>query len=888
LKEMERDMLSADKLLSAVLVATALLAQPLGAGAAEFFDDFNYAEGSPQDPVDPEFQCFGWYVRTEAGGPGPAGAAWRADYVTWVDDPALPGNRVMRLRASTDGTGAGTFQSEVDTNLDLFHEGTYCARMRFVDPPPGAGQPSVQAFTTYKGLLCDLNYSECDVEYTPLDPWSTRCGTLPALHLQTWEQYCDDPYVLDMTPATPSPLCGSLAGWHTCTLVISGGTVRYYIDGLRRASHSGEYYPESTMRILLLHWFHQQLNPGVSADLTMEVDWIYHAQNTVLSTSQVQSIVSQFRSAGVTRLNTLITIPDCNNNGTPDWCEPDGDGDGTIDACDTCPTLASPIQTDTDDDGLGDPCDNCPTDPNPGQEDADMDGIGDACDTSRVWRVKWDAAGAGTGLAWEDAFPDLQSALTVALSGDEIWVAEGTYRPAPPGGDRSASFRIVSGTGLYGGFTGTELQRSQRDPHAHPTVLSGDLNDDDGPLFANNAENSFVVVDASGADFSTSVDGFTVSGGNGTYSGGMFFDGGNLTVSFCTFTGNVAMFGGAVCMHESTATFSRCFFSGNAASLDGGAVYIDLGSDPNFSACVFECNSAEYGGGAVRVLMSEPLFVSCMFRGNTGQYGGAVQHYESTGPLLANSLFTGNYATASGGAIHNTNSSPLLINCTVSRNSAAIEGGGLLGWVPSMALVANSIFWGNSDYSGSGERAQVTMDTADLYYCCVQNWTGLSPGTAVSGADPLLVDPDGLDNVPGNEDDNLRLRSGSPYIDAGDNTLLPPDVFDLDADGDTTEPLALDVAGYRRLEDAVLVPDTGFGTPPLVDLGPYEYVPVVPGDLEYDRDVDLTDVQYFDLCALGPGIPQPDPACTEADLDVDGDIDQTDFGILQTSYGRQE
>ncbi|GEM_PF-2275256 len=809
--------------------------------AADFFDDFSYAGGGVDDPVDPQLQCFGWYVRSGSGGPGPTGATWREDYVTWADDPSIPGNRVMRLRATTDGTAEGTFQSEVDSDGDPFLEGTYSARIKFADNIAGAVQPSVQAFVTYKGLVCDPSYSECDIEYTPADPWSTRCGASPALHLQTWEQFCDNPFVEEKLPGMPSPVCGTLAGWHTCTVQISDGTVRYYVDGVLQASHGGRYYPESSMRILLLHWFADPLRAGVYADLTMEVDWIYHAKDTILTAAQTESAVAAYRASGVTRHNGLGTFPDCNANAIPDWCESDSDGDGVI----------------------------------------------DACDDTKVWRVKWDATGAQTGLTWADAFTGLQSALSAAKAGDEIWVAAGTYQPALPDGDRNLSFRLVSGVGVYGGFAGHEYRRVERNPSLNVTVLSGDLNGNDGALPVNNADNSYVVVAASATDSSTTLDGFTVTGANGTYGGGLFLDGGTVTVHSCTFIGNSAAFGGAICMHESEPTVSRCYFGGNQVLQDGGALYLDLGSAPRIIACVFEGNEAGYAGGAARVLTSSPLFISCTFRGNRAQYGGAIQHYESAAPMFADCLLSGNVAGGAGGAIHNTDSSPLVINCTIGFNSAA-QGGGLLGWPPSMTTVANSIVWGNSDLTGNGEQAQVTTATASLSYCCVQNWTGTAGGTAVSAADPLFVDADGPDNVLGNEDDNYRLRGGSPCIDAGDNLILPPDVADLDADGDKTEPIALDVAGYRRLEDAVAVPDTGLGTAPLVDLGPFEYVPVAPGDFDYDRDVDLADLQHLLVCARGPAIPQTLPECLDADLDGDGDVDQTDFGLLQQFLGTRE
>ncbi|GAG05797.1 unnamed protein product, partial [marine sediment metagenome] len=43
--------------------------------------------------------------------------------------------------------------------------------------------------------------------------------------------------------------------------------------------------------------------------------------------------------------------------------------------------------------------------------------------------VNDDAIGANNGFSWMDAFTELQSALDIATSGDQIWVAAGTYLP---------------------------------------------------------------------------------------------------------------------------------------------------------------------------------------------------------------------------------------------------------------------------------------------------------------------------------------------------------------------------------------------------------------------------------------------------------------------------
>jgi hypothetical protein len=61
----------------------------------------------------------------------------------------------------------------------------------------------------------------------------------------------------------------------------------------------------------------------------------------------------------------------------------DIDGDGIADSIDNCPHAANADQADGDGDGVGNICDNCPTGANPDQSDIDDDGYGDVCDSDR-------------------------------------------------------------------------------------------------------------------------------------------------------------------------------------------------------------------------------------------------------------------------------------------------------------------------------------------------------------------------------------------------------------------------------------------------------------------------------------------------------------------------
>lgn len=57
------------------------------------------------------------------------------------------------------------------------------------------------------------------------------------------------------------------------------------------------------------------------------------------------------------------------------------------------------------------------------------------------------------GSTWANAYTSLQDALTTAVSGDEIWVAEGTYKPGLGDGDSLIVSRI--------GFCSNDLCRHQ-------------------------------------------------------------------------------------------------------------------------------------------------------------------------------------------------------------------------------------------------------------------------------------------------------------------------------------------------------------------------------------------------------------------------------------------
>src|SRR5262249_48867379 len=118
----------------------------------------------------------------------------------------------------------------------------------------------------------------------------------------------------------------------------------------------------------------------------------------------------------------------------------------------------------------------CPARKAPARLLLTLEALEDRTVPSAVWYVNSSAAGSNTGTSWANAYTDLQAALQnpSLSSGDQVWVAEGTYRPTG-GNDRTISFALRGGVAVYGGFAGSEAQLAQRDLAHHVTTLSGDI-----------------------------------------------------------------------------------------------------------------------------------------------------------------------------------------------------------------------------------------------------------------------------------------------------------------------------------------------------------------------------------------------------------------------------
>ncbi|MGB2864176.1 MAG: right-handed parallel beta-helix repeat-containing protein, partial [Sedimentisphaerales bacterium] len=253
---------------------------------------------------------------------------------------------------------------------------------------------------------------------------------------------------------------------------------------------------------------------------------------------------------------------------------------------------------------------------------------------------------------------------------------------------------------------------------------------------------------------------------------------------------------------QSTPMLVNCTFTANFAEDNGGAIY-SVENNPNLTNCIFSENSAGYGGGGICFNNSDPNLTGCSFSENSARYGGGMYN-DSSNLTLTYCTLIANSGYDYGGGMYNTGSSNLsLNNCIVVANRANSYGGGMSSNNSDLTLT-NCTFTGNSAPDGSAiafnSREQRGQSSAGIIDCILwdggniiwindnstiamsySNIRGGWIGTGNIDADPLFADPNGPDNIPGTEDDDLRLAPSSPCVDAGDPNYAPgPNKKDLD------------------------------------------------------------------------------------------------------------
>jgi hypothetical protein len=408
--------------------------------------------------------------------------------------------------------------------------------------------------------------------------------------------------------------------------------------------------------------------------------------------------------------------------------------------------------------------------------------------------VDLDATGNNDGTSWADAFTDLQDGIVAAENSsiaDTVWVAEGTYKPTS-GTDRNQRFDITgNGVKIFGGFNGTETSFGQRDVQSNPTIISGDLSDNDNPndvtytsLFR--ADNSYKLfyVDADNIE----INGFTLKGGQANNTNNNFSnrgaavykeaDAANFSIVHCIVTENVANREGTLHLPfniNSTLTIESCEFSNNFGRYGAGFAANHTSSSTSLTALVNNCLFHNNVSGDVATGDGFTASSFGFFLNN----GGTIN------VTITNNTFTQNFDLGTNGSDKGT----VVLRRFASGDVLNVE-------------MHNNIFWDNFiDNSGGVNPQVIGLMNANLPITTLNfthnnsNQTNLSSKASnlteanTTNLDPLFVDELNLD---------FQLQSSSPMIDAGDNTQVPCGITE-------------DILGNNRFENTT------------VDRGAYEF-----------------------------------------------------------------
>ncbi|MFD2574622.1 beta strand repeat-containing protein, partial [Spirosoma soli] len=219
--------------------------------------------------------------------------------------------------------------------------------------------------------------------------------------------------------------------------------------------------------------------------------------------------------------------------------------------------------------------------------------------------VKANATGANTGLSWQDAFTDLQSALKYPCLGSlrEIWIARGVYnRGAQP-------FSMLPDVAIYGGFEGTETDLSQRPlinlSNPPSTTLTGQ-----GPF---NSGFYYIIQNIGSLTNTAILDGVEITiPTSGSLSSGI----------------TNRSFNSQVCSPQFRNLLFRGYVdTGNAATSSGLFVQNDASSggevSPSFVNCVFRDNQAinltgRFYNVSFPNSIVRPQFINCAIANHTG------------------------------------------------------------------------------------------------------------------------------------------------------------------------------------------------------------------------------------------------------------------------------
>ncbi len=330
------------------------------------------------------------------------------------------------------------------------------------------------------------------------------------------------------------------------------------------------------------------------------------------------------------------------------------------------------------------------------------------------------------------SYYSIQAALSNASNGDTIEVCPGTY---------SENIDFM-------GKTVTLVSRDGPDT----TIVDGGLN------------GSVVTFDSSEGPESI-LDGFTLTNGDGTFSGlsyggGIYCNGAAPTIRNSHVIDNSASYGGGLYLNDCNATLDSIVVRMNQSSpYDGAGIYAES-SSPVISNSRFERNaSLRHGGGVygksstltINDSVLDSNFVLIFPSGKGGGiyledselnlngstlldnaaevYGGGLYGDNGSEVSISGSTFDGNRVDNAGGGAYLISGAPTITNSVFKRNESGLDGAGLFLNQTAGQILDSLFFRNRTELNGSGGGIVLLLSRTSITNANVtENIAGIAGG----------------------------------------------------------------------------------------------------------------------------------------------------------------
>lgn len=300
-----------------------------------------------------------------------------------------------------------------------------------------------------------------------------------------------------------------------------------------------------------------------------------------------------------------------------------------------------------------------------------------ASDLATHYYVKTDGSADKDGLTWETA-TTLANAIDLAMNGDVIHVAAGSYVPSVPlTGMKTAldnTFEIHSNFSMIGGYP------------ADAAKMNGMKASLDG-FTIKNGSSQFGTVG------STTINGVKFFQ---SYGAGIFIGNATVDILNCKIVENTDIRMGAIRVDAGAeALFDNCVVSDNAtkstAAYNGGCLWADGAKLLRINNCTFNNNKTSgvgicmyiFGdtGGKTNVLISNTTISNNSVNPeHATKNGGGIYVRENGNLVIVNSTLYGNHSGKGGGiAVYGTAAKPskaVIVSCTIAGNTTVTAGNG--------------------------------------------------------------------------------------------------------------------------------------------------------------------------------------------------------------------